>query len=492
MQQTTIDNKNIEIQQTNNAEASNLRAPLFSSAHNVETLKKSTKLSSALLIKVERADTNFGRYFVVYLRHKNKKYTAAIKKDYISHTEFLLKEKLQLFSYVDVEFCDDEVLCEGIPIFETSDAIALVKSIKTSEITGDEKTVVAAFDLETDVDEESTEFAFDVKNQILCISYCDTNGTSKVMYWAPEELEEKHKDKSFEYYKTERDLILGFLKTFKEASPDLLVAHNGYTFDLIFLWARAMFLKVPLVFGPSNKGLYWREAYSKEKITSDERLQRIWKQIVDEKTNQIKSPLIEYRYKTNLISYDDVAFVLKDFVDRENITYNMKSCHLLDTLLIAHRELFHLLETFEIQNFKLDTLSKYFFNDGKNDVDGSKVGVYWRQGGEKLRELLLYNLQDSALNLKLAQLPLFVPYYCALSQKISDYPESISFYNARANTSLYKSIIRNKAIETNLKIPDDSEEKNEYFNKALENEAFKAKVEKLKKLREEFADKMLK
>jgi len=475
-----------------------------------ERPKELLKLNSALLIKVERADTNFGRYFVIYLRHKNKKYAFSIKKDYYSHNEFLLKEKLRLFDYVDVEYYDEDECDGGIPIFKTKEKIFLLKLIKTAETKGDEKIVVAAFDLETDVNEESEEFVFDIKNQILCISYCDSNKTSKVLYWAPEKLEEKYDENSFEYYNTERELILGFLKLVGEKMPDILVSHNGYNFDVIFLWARAMFLEVPLLFGPSDKGLYWREGYPQKKITSDEQSLRILKQITDKKTNNIKSPIIEYNYKAGIISYEDIAFIFKEFVDRGNIIYNIKSYYLLDTLLIARRELYYLLETFEIQNFKLDTLSKYFFKEGKDGVEGSKIGVYWRKGGEKLRELLLYNLQDSALNLKIAQLHLFVPYYCALSQKINDYPESISFYNARANTSLYKSLIRNKAIETNIRIPGNSKEKaqfaqsanepnndkimsrKDFFNEAIGDADIKLKIEEIKTLRKEFADQMLK
>lgn len=457
----------------------------------IEENLKLQKLTSALLIKVERADTSFGRYFVVYLRKNNKKYTFFIKRDYKSHNEFLLKEHLNLFDFVEVDYYDYEN-SPGVPIFNTKEKIFQIKSIKKSEEKVDEKIKVAAFDLETDVDEEHDGFEFNINNQIFCISYCTSDGISKVLYWAPQKLEEEYNNKHFEYYSTERELILGFLRLLKETAPDILVAHNGYNFDIIFLWARAMYLDIPLLFGPSNKGLYWREAYPQEKTTSDERIQRILKQIVDEKTNQIKSTLIEYEYKKSNISYEDLAYIFKYFIDRENIVYNIKGCYLIDTLLIAHRELYHLLETFEIQNFKLDTLSKYFFKDRKKDVEGNKIGSYWRAGKEKLRDLLLYNLQDSRLNLKLAQLPLFVPYLCALSQKICDTPESILFYNVRANTSLYKSIIRNMALQNNTEIPVDPLEKEDYFNKAIESQEFKKKLEEIKAIRKKYEKEQLK
>ena len=143
-------------------------------------------------------------------------------------------------------------------------------------------------------------------------------------------------ESSLDYVETvgsEEELLKRFVDVVESQNPDLLIGYNSDNFDFPYIRDRAALLDVPLILGTDRSTL---------------------------------------------------KFIKKGFANAALV----KGMVHVDLYLIMRRYM-------QLDRYTLDRVYLELFKEEKRDIPGDQIHEYWRDGGEKLKTLFKYSLEDA-------------------------------------------------------------------------------------------------
>lgn len=143
-------------------------------------------------------------------------------------------------------------------------------------------------------------------------------------------------ESSLDYVETvesEEELLKRFVELVESQNPDLLIGYNSDNFDFPYIRDRAALLDVPLILGTDRSAL---------------------------------------------------KFIKKGFANAALV----KGMVHVDLYLIMRRYM-------QLDRYTLERVYRELFKEEKIDIPGDQIHEYWRDGGEKLKTLFKYSLEDA-------------------------------------------------------------------------------------------------
>ncbi len=196
--------------------------------------------------------------------------------------------------------------------------------------------------------------------------------------------------------------------------PDIITGHNIMNFDLPYLWNRAKFL--------------WLKRFKfMSRIVNDE------------------------------VKMKEASFQSKAFGKSASFQFNMTGRLFFDLLPVAHRN-------FKLRSYSLNSLSKEFLKEQKEDVDHTMIGSLFADSTTTRARLVSYCYKDSLLVLQILNIKKLVLPYIMMAM-ITGVP--FSFLLARGESvKVHTQLLRRAqkegfVVPTRIRTPDDKKDMDE-------------------------------